>query len=473
MLLDEEATIKFLNHSPVGIEKADVIGKNWFSLITKDQREDIKKIFVQLMQDGKPISYEYLGRGAHSKPTWYWTRFTALLNDEGKITGAILISRDQSEKKEAEALLIETERMASIGTLVAGVAHEINNPLASVILNLEIILNECTNSQTIPAKLVNKLHETYAAVENIQKIVIDLKLLSHREEDPKTSVDLAKVLDSSLRIALNENRRPIEIVKNYSQSTKVLANEGRLGQVFLNLIINAAQALRKENPRNRIEVTASIQAEQVIVSIKDNGIGMSEPIKKRIFTPFFTTKPKGIGTGLALPLTKRIVKNLGGDITFTSTLNSGTEFIVSLPLAPPENLAHAEEPGEIESSSQQSKLLIVDDEETFSSVLEEVLADDHEVTTVNCGADAIALLSEGKRYNVIVSDLMMPQMSGMELYKKVLELAPDQAQRMVFMTGGAFGPSTSGFLESIDNKKIEKPFKLKELRKLLSSVKFR
>ncbi len=472
MLLDQKGIIQYLNRAPIGIDRQSMIGVDWFSLICHEQRPELQKIFASVMRDGKSGNFEFLSRGDFAAPVWYSTCLTPLSKDE-KIIGALLISRDLTEKKLSEDQLLEADRLASLGILVAGVAHEINNPLASVLISLEFMIDQCNRLESIPVKHLSKLKETFSAAERIGKIVQDLKTFSFKDDDSRALVSVADVLDSTLRIARHEIQNRAQLLKNYQKVPQVYANDGRLGQVFLNLIINAAHSIPEGQPdKNTIEISIYLKSHKVITSIKDTGCGIPKENSKKVFTPFFTTKPKGIGTGLGLSICKRIIKSIGGEISFTSSKENGTEFLVALPAVGMGDTIVSENKNDSEEVVQ-ARILIVDDEENFSRVLEEVLSDDNEVTTVESAQEALDLLKAGERYNVIISDLMMPHMTGMEMYEIIKKMDPVQAKRMVFMTGGAFTPAMRSFLDSIENRIIEKPFKLKELRQFLNSLSYK
>ena len=310
-------------------------GATWLDLITPDDRAMVAAA-IATVSAGKPTGFESATTMDDGRVMWSSTRL-APVKQGAMVLGAVVISRDVSDKKQAEMRLMLADRMASVGTLAAGVAHEINNPLASVIANLDMAIqdvDQLASRVPLPVDLVDELHDARAASERVRQIVRDLKIFSRSEVDSRGPVDVEAVLESTLRMAWNEIRHRARIVKVYGRVAPVDANESRLGQVFLNLIVNALQSIPEgQYDKNEIRVTTRADGDHVLVSIRDTGSGIPHDVRSRLFTPFFTTKPVGVGTGLGLAISHRIVTAFGGTITFDSEVGKGTEFRVTLPLA--------------------------------------------------------------------------------------------------------------------------------------------
>ena len=385
------------------------------------------------------------------------------------------IARDVSDQVRANAQLMVSDRMASIGILAAGVAHEINNPLAVVIGNLDIATSmvEHMAKRLRPSPELGELGDIFRdgqeAAGRVRAIVQDLRLFSRAEEDRRAAVDIHRVLDSSLRMAHAEIRHRARLVTDYGRLPRVLANESRLGQVFLNLIVNAAQAIPEGHAdlnEIRIRTYPSDGDRAVVVEISDTGSGIEPEVMSRLFTPFFTTKPQGIGTGLGLTICQRIVTALGGEISVTSERGKGTMFEVRIPSGQiPE-----EEPRVAPSvqMSRRGRILVVDDEEPVAAVIRRALSRDHEVQVLTSATEAFRRVDGGERYDLILCDLMMPVMTGMELHAELSRAAPDQAERIIFLTGGAFTPGARLFLDQVPNPRLDKPFQIQALRSLVS-----
>jgi signal transduction histidine kinase len=374
--------------------------------------------------------------------------------------------------------LVISERMASAGTLAAGVAHEINNPLAVAIANLEFVTEQLAqygkrsrDAETARrvASLADPMRDIREALERIRDIVRDVKLFSRSEQETTGPVDVQRVIDSASRMAWNEIRHRALLVKDYRPTPAALANESRLGQVLLNLIVNAAQAMPEGHAdRHQLRVATRTGSDgRVVIEVADTGAGIPKHHLDRIFDPFFTTKAVGVGTGLGLSICQRIVTQLGGSIEVESELGQGSVFRVTLPAAIEEKFEVR--PGSTPPAlTRRARVLVVDDEVSLGRVLARALEDDHDVEAVTTGKEVLARIMSGERYDVILSDLMMPEMTGMELHEHLLRLAPDQARRMIFLTGGAFTATARAFLDMVPNPKAEKPLQQKDLLALIA-----
>ncbi|MET0405484.1 MAG: ATP-binding protein, partial [Cystobacter sp.] len=247
----------------------------------------------------------------------------------------------------------------------------------------------------------------------------------------------------------------------------VQGSESRLCQVFLNLLLNAAHAI-PEGDALEHEIRVVIResgAGEVVVEVRDTGVGMSPEVRARVFDPFFTTKPVGEGTGLGLSICHGIIDSMGGRIAVDSTVGKGSVFRVSLGVAGVPVEARAEP--EAQPAVGRARILVVDDEPYVTRALQRSLSPEHEVATVNGARAALKLFDQGSRFDLILCDVMMPGMTGMDLYAELNRNVPDQAQRVVFMTGGAFTPRALSFLQEVSNPKLSKPLDLRQLRALV------
>lgn len=380
------------------------------------------------------------------------------------------------EQKKMQDQLMISDRMASMGTLASGVAHEINNPLSCVLANLDLAvgeLNERADKLGLGAELSEvreELRDARAAADRIRAIVCDLKIFSRSQEERTGPVDVERVMESTLRMAWNEIRHRAKLVKSYGKIPPVEASESRLGQVFLNIVVNAAQAIaegRAQNNQIRIS-TYTHPSGNVIVEIGDTGVGMTQETLARLFTPFFTTKPAGVGTGLGLSICHRIVTGFGGSIEATSEPGKGSTFRISLRPARSGEL-EAERPAMHDQGAKISgKVLVVDDEPMIAKAVQRTLAQEHDVIAAGSADEVLRRVREGERFDILLCDLMMPQMTGMELHAELSRIAPDQASRMIFLTGGAFTTRARAFLDETPNQRIEKPFDTAHLRAMIN-----
>jgi signal transduction histidine kinase len=375
-----------------------------------------------------------------------------------------------------EQLLI-SDRMASVGLLAAGVAHEINNPLNAVLGNLVLALEDLATLQQqvgegpVLRDIVEQLRDAHESAERIRDIAVDMKLFARSGSDERTAVDVRGVIESSLRMARTEIRHRCHVTTSFVDVPPVTANASRLGQVFLNLIVNAAQAIpegRMDDYEIRI-TTALDDSGQVVVEVRDTGHGIPPDVRKRLFAPFMTTKAAGVGTGLGLSICHRIVTELGGTITVDSELGRGTAFRVHLVAAEAEGAAPAG--GETATAEppavRRGSVLVVDDEPMLGVLTRRILEGAHDVVTTTSAKEALEWIQDGRQFDLIICDLMMPDMTGMDLYEELEQEAPEQARAMVFLTGGAFTPRGREFLASVANTCLDKPVDITSLRSLV------
>ncbi len=378
----------------------------------------------------------------------------------------LVIARNITERHELFARMAFADRMVSVGTLAAGVAHEINNPLAYVQANLEVLTNALTGTgpRLERDELAAVLADTREGVTRVAGIVNDLRALARPDDDDAGPVDVLAVLATSLKMAHHELRFRAQVVEAYAYDLPPVAASGsRLGQVFLNLLVNAAHAMREDAAAtNELRLRAFVDDGRVCVEIEDTGVGMSPAVQQRIFDPFFTTKPPGVGSGLGLSISHQIVQSLGGAITVRSTPGQGSTFRVALPLANPID------PVPIVASPAPSaacpRVLMIDDEAAVGRSTTLLLAPEHEVVAVTRAQEALSRLAAGEHFDAILCDLMMPEMSGIEFYEEVLAIAPGYAPRIVLMTGGVFTPHAREFLAATPIPRLEKPFSEDALR---------
>jgi PAS domain S-box-containing protein len=414
------------------------------------------------------------------------------LKEAGAVTGAVAVLRDVSDEKATQTRLLVADRLASVGMLAAGVAHEINNPLAAVIGNIELALTvlepaasdgpleaaaagACSRalSPLVSDDLGTMLREASEAATRVRRIVQDLRALARGEEEASSAVDIHAVIESVLRMANNEIRHRAQIIRDYGAVAPVLGSEPRLCQIFLNLVVNAAQALtdgRADQHEIRIR-TRMDELGRVLVTVQDTGEGIAPEHLRQLFVPFFTTKHVGLGTGLGLSICHRLVTAAGGEIRVDSQRGRGSAFHVALRAASGE--AAVEPPAQqaqvLAPPLRRGRLLLVDDETMILTILTRALGRDHDCTVAYTGRDALSRISAGERFDLILCDLMMPVMNGMDLYSEICRVAPGQAEKILFLTGGAFTPALQRFLSSVSNERLEKPFDVSEMQALVNA----
>jgi signal transduction histidine kinase/ActR/RegA family two-component response regulator len=403
--------------------------------------------------------------------------------------GVVLYIRDATDEREREIGRLQAEKLASIGMLAAGVAHEINNPAAFVLANIEALtghmrliddkLRDLPGADAARGPLANLLFEANAILQEskegmarIQRIVRDLGSFSHADEDVSVPISVNAAVESALTMLRNELKYRARVEQELRATRLVLASPPRLGQVFLNLISNAVQALEEADVRrNLVRVRSYDEGDYVVVEVSDNGPGIAPDAAPRIFESFFTTKPRGMGTGLGLPISLGIVRSLGGEIIVESQPGQGATFRVRIPATA---AAPAPRPAVPETTPariiSRRRILAVDDEALLLKAYRRMLTDAHELVTALGGHEALGVLEKDARFDVVLCDLQMPEMSGVELHAAVMERYPTLAERFVFVTGGAFSGDARRFLEETAPAVIQKPFNVDDLLRMVETI---
>ncbi|MDY7230282.1 response regulator [Hyalangium rubrum] len=373
----------------------------------------------------------------------------------------------RAERRKMQEQLMLSDRLASLGLLAASVAHEINNPLTSLMMNLDF-------TQQAPAhRKLNEdegqaLREAFECAERIQQIIRDIKIFSSPEEQQFGPTDLHRVLDSALRMAHNHVFHRALLLKDYGEVPRVHGSEARLGQVFLNLVINAAQAIPDgHRDAHEIRVVTRMDGGAVRVEIHDTGAGIPPELHERIFEPFFTTKRAGEGTGLGLSICRRLVTEMKGSIGVESKPGQGSTFWIRLRAAQEAKVVEAVK---AKATGQGLGVLVLDDEVSVGKALKRLLRARHEVVTFDRAQEALAYITSGHRVDVILCDLMMPEMSGPEFHGELERLAPEQARRIIFMTGGAFTEESRAFLSATHTPCMDKPIDVQRLFSMLEAL---
>jgi CheY-like chemotaxis protein len=366
------------------------------------------------------------------------------------------------------------ERLAALGSMAAGMQHEINNPLASVVANVQFTLDALRaspsgiDSAAIP-ELVTALREATEGAERVRRTVEDLRHFSRSAEGVDAAIDVTTALDEAVRMTAHTVRHHAAVHREYGATPPVRAEEGQLARVFVNLLLHAAEATGDGGAENHTIVlrTRTDAQRRAVVEVADDGPGIASETLHRVFDPFFKTQDDDPAIGLGLAICHSIVSSLGGEIEVESEVGAGTTFRVSLPAAEPDRAdaprsaptppAHAAAPTTSPAAAKRARVLIIDDEAAIGRALRRLLVSEHDVTVESDARAALTRLAT-ETFDVVFCDLMMPHMSGMDFYAALSSTAPEQAARIVFLTGGAFSPRSVEFLRDNTNVCLSKPF---------------
>jgi PAS domain S-box-containing protein len=388
----------------------------------------------------------------------------------------VFVARDVTELRELQARRALTERLAAFNTLVAGVAHELNNPMTYALAGVDVALRRlrvCAASgpqDADDALALEALERALTGLNRMRDIVRNLVTFAHGDPETRSIVDVRSLLESAIQLASHQIRHRARIEKELGEVPPIEANAARLGQVFLNVLVNAAEAIPEgQADRHCVRVITRIEDDSTVeIEIADTGVGISAEELPRIFDPFFSTKGPSAGTGLGLSIAHGIVRDLGGRISVQSTVGQGTVVRLELPCARAWKRTSTQSATPIASgAAERCRILVIDDDRLVGDAIARVLTQESDVTVVTSGEEALKRLAEGERFDVILCDLLMPVMTGMDFYAELVRAAPESIGSVVFMTGGASTPRARAFVEGLAGTCLQKPIDAKELRELV------
>jgi PAS domain S-box-containing protein len=391
----------------------------------------------------------------------------------GAIGGVMGVSTNVTERRRMERQVDRAERLAALGRLAASVAHEINNPLSYSIEALRLA-GEALGTPEGAARVADLLREAAEGMERVRLITRDLKAFSRSDEEVRSPQDLSLSLSAAVKMVATRTSTRARVELALGPVATVPADPSRLVQIFVNLILNAADALPPDGAeRNRIMISTRLDGPSAVVEVADNGPGVPADLRDRVFDPFFTTKPVGEGTGLGLFVTRNLVEALGGTVVLDDAPTGGARFTIRLPTttapAPRAEPAAATPVPEAQSAEPvRRRVLVIDDEPQLARIFGLALGAEYDVRVFTSGRAALAHLLESHPYDLVLCDLMMADVSGMQLFDDLRRLRPGLEERLVFMTGGVFDPAVADFLASVENECVDKPFDVRvEVRRLL------
>jgi len=460
----------------LGYNEGELDGASASVITHPDDRAHSVATFRQLYAGKIPLA-RLEKRIYHRTGRLVWAQITvSVVRDaHGKPLYAFHQVEDLTEQKQLRAELMHRERLASVGALAAGVAHEINNPLTYVSIGLDSLVKGLAETELSDVPALPKLRQIVADVTDgtrrIQAIVSDLRAFSRVQTERVESVDLNEIVRIALRIAGHELKYCTQVLENYGDLPPLRGSEGRLCQVFLNLIINAAQAMPQETPaENVLRVTTLLSPDgEATVEIADTGAGIAPGNVDRLFDPFFSTKLARGGSGLGLSICRGIVEAHGGSIRVESEVGKGSCFTVRLPISSTRELRAVTSAPPPRRFAQALRVLVIDDE---PAILRAVRLSLPHVAfeALDSARKAIALLETGKIFDAVLCDVMMPGMSGVEFHAWLAQNKPELAEKTLFMTGGGLNEETGDFLTSVRERLLLKPFESRDLDGLLSQI---
>jgi two-component system NtrC family sensor kinase len=455
-ILDGRGAVRRANHAFATLVAAPVTalpGRPWASLFRPAWVEPLERALSRPGPGGSTeIQHEHRIYAATALPL------------RGDTDGAaVLIIEDHTETRRLQEHLIQSEKLSAIGQLIAGVAHELNNPLASVLGFADFLVER----GDVPPKLAEPLRVIQQEAQRAAAIVKNLLSFARRQERDRERLAVRVVLERTIALLKNQ-LLGLKVETTLTVDDDLPAVEGnanQLQQAFVNLIANAAHAIAATGRGGVVTVHARRWLDGVAVDVTDDGPGIAPELQDRVFEPFFTTKAEGEGTGLGLSICQGLVREHGGRITLTSSPDHGATFTVELPAAP--TAPPADAPPEA-ARPATGRVLVVDDEPHILHYMRATLAAwGHHVDVATDGEDALARALDGG-YDLIITDVRMPGLGGRELYERLRHEAPQIAARVVFSTGDTVRDDTQAFLEGSGRPFLHKPFKLAELRRVLA-----
>ncbi len=440
----------------VNAPPAGLIGRPWQAFVPPEWTTDLQRALEQ----------QGAGREVELRTGDRTYAVTVVPISSTDRTTVVLLFDDQTERRRLQDQLIQSEKMSAIGQLIAGIAHDLNNPLASVVGFADYL----TEVPSVPPALREPLSVIQEEAERASNIVKNLLSFARKQEHQRRPIPLKPLLDATFLLLRNQlmAHRVDGVLEVEADLPVPDIDSNQIQQVFVNLINNAAQAIASTGRPGTVVVRARRWLDGVAIDVVDDGPGMSEGLAAQVFEPFFTTKPEGEGTGLGLSISQGIVREHGGRIMLATEEGRGSTFTVQLPLAT-QPLVPAEDvrPG---APARRLKVLVVDDEPHILHYMRATLeAWGHIPVVASDGEEALALVGNDD-FDLLISDLRMPRLGGREFYEELARRRPQQAARLVFSTGDTVRGDTLAFLESLDRPYLHKPFSLAELRRLLDEI---
>lgn len=436
----------------------------WYELIHEDDKKRVAEKIAENFSNEFDIEYRIIRHG--NEVRWIYDRLFPIKDEDGNLSRVVWIGEDITEQKKMEEKLIQAEKLSSLGGILSGVAHELNNPLTAIIGNAQLLVRK-----DVSLDIKNKLEIIRKESVRSSKIVGGLLAFAREHKPEKMLINVNDVIMEAY--GLREYELRVENVKInldlLKDMTYTSADPFQLQQVFINLINNAHDALM-EKSGGILSIRSFQRDGKIIVEFEDNGIGIPNEKKKIIFDPFFTTKEIGKGTGLGLSIVYGIVAEHDGTIDVESIEGKGTKFTIELPIVRENIVKEKESTEKPKGPVGKIKVLVVEDEESLRNFLvEELINEGYTVEMAEDGEKGIELL-ESRDYDIVITDMKMPGLSGQNLYNYIQKNLPELIDKIIFITGDVLGQETQNFLNITGAKFIEKPFVIEQLLAFLSEL---
>jgi PAS domain S-box-containing protein len=460
----------------LGYAKKELTGMSYKVYTPEEETDAVFKVYNNVYRSGQPRRwFPVTNVTKGGTKIFVENSILPIRNPQGQIIGFRGISRDVTERKQMEEERQQLEqraqfasRLASVGEMASGIAHEINNPLTGVIGYAQLLLQG-----DLPDNVRKDLETINDGAQRVANVVQRLLAFARQTKPQRKYVDINDIVETTLDLrAYHLQTSNIEVVKQLAPDLPAtVADAGQLQQVFLNLIVNAETEMSLARGHGKLTVKTQRIGDIIRISFKDDGRGIASEKLEKIFEPFFTTRQVGQGTGLGLSVCYGIVSEHNGKIYAESKPGRGATFIVELPIVTQDKQLGLPEPETPEQHQKAStRFLVVDDEPLVTQFVSKVLTGEgHIVDSVNRAEDALELVN-AKKYRIILLDIKMPGMSGIELYKRLQKMSPSLARKVVFVTGDVMGARTTAFLAKSKLPYITKPFDARQLNSTLDRL---
>jgi len=473
LLLDLAGRIRFLNPA-----FAQLFGLDWQQARRSGKIENLELLLGDRLRTVKSLSFRWrASRDGDQKPAVdelellkpacrVIERSCRPVEDIiGRVVAWLEIYQDITSRRNFQSNLLQTEKMAALGQLVSGIAHELNNPLTAIMGYAQLLLG-----RGLPPVHLTETKHIYQEAERARRIVKNLLFFARENKPERSRANLNEIVERTLALRSYELKIENIIVETSlaRDLPPTMADPFQLQQVLLNLLVNAEQALLESRGSGHVRIrTFRSAAQRVSMEVADDGPGIPPEISSRIFDPFFSTKPAGVGTGLGLSIVYGIVQQHGGEISFENCTGGGARFLVELPIV---TVTATESTKEVVPEAAPRRglskgyILVVEDEPTVAHLIADVLTEEgHDVDAVLDSQEGLARLSRN-RYNAIICDLRMPRLDGQAFYESLVRAGSPLRDKILFITGDTLAPRTRDFLDPLNLPHLDKPFLLEELK---------